>query len=312
MSVPDGAWPMDEHAVYSTIRWLQSQQQNQRFDHLNSLHINMESRIGSLFTDSCCELLLPEKLFQSMLVTASLWPLQTCELTGYLDITSIAMLLPDRLQHLRICPDDDCFPDVVSLSLFARFTQLKTLCIVSLPEHEVPEDVVTTAFLLNHTFPSLETLTLDPWPVQIPEGHIPAVCFPALHNMFLHSPADQAECMLSIPKLKCLGIVLRDLPPIPGDQCRRWASMTITAACMLCKLWLIGPEETNFELKAQEKPDIEIRHYGIGGRGNQYHAGPKSSYQFSSDVRHWEKLTGCLFHVWIFEMLRVLGVVHGP
>ncbi len=132
MSVPDGAWPMDEHAVYSTIRWLQSQQQNQRFDHLNSLHINMESRIGSLFTDSCCELLLPEKLFQSMLVTASLWPLQTCELTGYLDITSIAMLLPDRLQHLRICPDDDCFPDVVSLSLFARFTQLKTLCIVSL------------------------------------------------------------------------------------------------------------------------------------------------------------------------------------
>lgn len=105
----------------------------------------------------------------SSLVYVSFWQLQVLDLGGPVHLDTVLPVLPTALLDLTLRPFCKHMPIKCCLAPFERFSQLTSLAIGFYDKS--PAKHVKGSFVLNVCLPTLESLSLDPWPIEAHEDH---------------------------------------------------------------------------------------------------------------------------------------------
>lgn len=240
--------------LYGLLRWMQAQQERGNFCQLTTLTIAFAEYDDEYDDDS------NEKYLFSgaVIMLAGFWPLQEVKITGAFDFDMALELLPGSVKHLKLCPNILCFPDIVHLERFSRFTALQTLTVYPFTFGEDPPCLPGNCFLLGGALANLASMTLSSWPLILKGGCSITSCLPNLKRASVHLHVDLVNAFTSSDQFKVLILVLVDPTPLPDNHSVR---ISVNSTSKLKKLVLGGPLRTFLltliDLQVK-KPGVEL------------------------------------------------------
>ena len=98
-------------------------------------------------------------------------------------------------------------PQTVSLAAFAPYTLLETLVIAA--NDGVTKETPQGSIILDSALPTLQSLTLDPWPFHVHKDQSLVQCMPRVQNLAVHVLSNKTQTML-VSSLKHLTLILHD------------------------------------------------------------------------------------------------------
>lgn len=150
-----------------------------------------------------------------------------------------------------------------------RRTLLETLVIAV--NDVVTQETTQGSIILDSALPTLQNLTLDPWPFHVHKNQSLVQCLPRVQNLAVHVFSNKTQMMLALASLKHLTLMLHDYsepfnPHVPQLQ--------VSYACQLQQLFLVGPATTPFRLDLTDKPaHLQVIHVAASRSENALYVG---------------------------------------
>ena len=264
---------MTPEKVLQLMQWLQRQHSKGYFGQLETLTLMIAPADERKFTAACLKGDLLPAFLHSTVAYLNFWHLRSLKIYGRLRLETILPVLPTSLRHLRLEPEDGMMPQTVSLAAFAPYTLLESLSIASHDTKGAPPG----SFILDSALPTLQNLSLDPWPFCIDNDHSLVQCLPRVQNLAVHVLASRAQSMLALSSLQHLSLIMHDVVEHNGFELVI-PKLQILHASQLQRLLLAGPPHTPFCLDIKDKPAfLEVVHVAAGRKKSSLFVG-RSQY----------------------------------
>jgi len=285
---PERHTPVTPEDVLQLMQWLQRKHSKGYFGQLETLTLLIAPAVDDNCSAACLKGDLLTAFLHSTVAYLNFWHLQALTIHGRLRMETVLPILPTNLRHLCLEPDGSLMPQTVSLAAFAPYTLLETLVIAA--NDGVTQETPQGSIILDSALPTLQSLTLDPWPFHVHKDQSLVQCLPRVRNLAVHVFSSKTQIMLTLSSLKHLTLILHDYsepfnPHVPQLQ--------VPYACQLQQLFLVGPATTSFRLDLTDKPaHLQVIHVAAGRRENALYVGRS---QYSLPEHHFNDLG------WYFE-----------
>jgi len=266
---PDRRTPVTPEDVLQLMQWLQRKHSKGYFGQLETLTLLIAPAVDYNCSAACLQGDLLTAFLHSTVAYLNFWHLQALTIHGRLRMETILPILPTNLRHLCLEPDGSLMPQTVSLAAFAPHTLLETLVIAV--NDVVTQETPQGSIILDSALPTLQNLTLDPWPFHVHKDQSLVQCLPRVQNLAVHVFSNKTQMMLALSSLKHLTLILHDYsepfnPYVPQLQ--------VSYACQLQQLFLVGPATTPFRLDLTDKPaHLQVIHVAAGRSENALYVG---------------------------------------
>ncbi len=204
---PERRTPVTPEDVLRLMQWLQRKHSKGYFGQLETLTLLIAPAVDDNCSAACLKGDLLTAFLHSMVAYLNFWHLQALTIHGQVRIETVLPILPTNLRHLCLEPDGSLMPQTVSLAAFAPYTLLETLVIAANDggTKETPQGSI----ILDSALPTLQSLTLDPWPFHVHKDQSLVQCLPRVQNLAVHVLSNKTQTML-VSSLKHLTLILHD------------------------------------------------------------------------------------------------------
>ncbi len=183
---------------------------------------------------------------------------------------TILPILPTNLRHLCLEPDGSLLRQTVSMAAFALYTLLESL-VIAANDGVTYNETSQGSFILDSALPTLQNLTLDPWPFHVHKDQSLVQCLPRVQNLAVHVLSSKAQTMLALSSLKHLTLILHDSFEPLGLHVPQ---LQVPHASQLQQLFLAGPPRTPFCLDLTDQPaHLAVAHVAAGRIRNHLSVG---------------------------------------
>ena len=262
--------------VLQLMQWLQGKHAKGYFGQLENLTLMIAPAVEHhKFTAACLKGDLLTAFLHSTMAYLNFWHLQSLKMHGRLRMETILPVLPTNLRHLSLEPDASLMPMSVSMAVFAPYTRLESLTIAV--NDTVLKGGPSGSFILDTALPTLQNLSLDPWPFLVDQEQSVIQCLPRVQNLAVHVFSTKAQSMLALSSLQHLSLILHDVFE-PGPLTFLVPNLQVPHDSQLQKLLLAGPPTTPFCLDLTDKPSLlEVVHVAAGRNKSSFFVG-RSQY----------------------------------
>lgn len=249
--------------LLQVMQWLHRKQQAGYFSRLERFTLGIAAAAEEELAPACYQGDLLSAFMHSSLVYVSFWQLQVLDLGGPVHLDTVLPVLPTALLDLTLRPYCKHMPIKCCLAPFKRFSQLTSLAIGLYDKS--PAKHVKGSFVLDVCLPTLESLSLDPWPIEAHEDHPFAQSLPNVRILTAHVACNKAQSLVVLPSVELLGLILHDIAKSMKAFGTKIPSIKIPTGSQLRKLHLVGPLATPFRLDLSERLDhLYVAHYDCG------------------------------------------------
>ena len=280
---------VDSDTKLGIVAWLQKAQRRGCLAKISSLRFNLQC---DLYDEMCWGTAALDGFCHSVLTISGLWNVEEVYIYDQFDINVVAKLLPPTVKHLRLEPSGD-LSQGLDLSTFNRMVVLQSLTIYPYNVYAANcaiDRYPDGHFIVQNVFPHLESLTLNPCPLQLLDGLTLAQCFPMLQNIRVSTPVNHIADFLQLTTLKYLGLQLLRVYPHQALQTR----LTIDQSSALRTLVLLGPVVNSLVLRIK-KTDLDCKMCQMGKFGMVHQVQPQP-YKPSSHFETLDRLIPLLKH----------------
>ena len=268
---------MTPQEVLQLMQWLHRRQHTGYFGRLERCTLGMAAADEGVLAPACYQGDLLSAFMHSSLVYVSFWQLQVLDLGGPVHLDTVLPVLPTALVDLCLRPYCKHMPNKYCLAAFERLSQLTSLT-VGLWDKS-PAKHVKGSFVLDVCLPTLEILSLDPWPMEAQKDHSFAESLPNVRILTANVACNKAQSLVVLPSLELLGLILHDVVKSRTAFGTKTPSINILSGSNLRNLHLVGPLATPFRLDLSERPDhLYVAHYNCGRESNCLIVGQKNSH----------------------------------
>ncbi len=262
--------------VLQMMQWLHRKQHAGYFGRLEQFSLGIAAADEEVLAPACYQGDLLSAFMHSSLVYVSFWQLQVLDLGGPVHLDTVLPVLPTALSDLSLRPYCKHMPNKYCLAAFERLSQLTSLA-VGLWDKS-PAKHVKGSFVLDVCLPTLEILSLDPWPIEAHKDHPFAQSLPNVRILTAHVACNKAQRLGVLPSVELLGLILHDIVKSTKAFGTKIPSITILTGSKLRNLHLVGPLATPFRLDLSERPDhLYVAHYDCGRKSNCLIVGQENS-----------------------------------